>query len=166
MSLFIQNGGKRLTQTDYERPTKTITETIQSKKDIEEQLLNFEEIPNEDLCYVNLNTQLKYISYDKKNKKELFRFGGLLIKVEKEYVVLAGKEGMRFSVQRYTRNEKCDLLHTTRFFKKMKDAQIVKLELTDQLVEKEEELKKQQMIIDQQKAQLMAMKKKMSKLMK
>jgi hypothetical protein len=166
MSLFIQNGGKRLLQSDYERPEKTITETIQTKKDIEEQLINFEEIPHEDLCYVNLNTQLKYISYDKKNKKELFRFGGLLVKVEKEYVVLAGKEGMRFSVQRYTKNDKGDILHTTRFFKKMKDAEVIKLKLTDEIDEKDEEIKKQKSIIEKQKLELMAFKKKMGKLMK
>lgn len=164
MSIIINNGGKRLSQSDYERPTKTITESIQTKKDIEEQLINFEEIPNEDLCYVNLNTQLKYISYDKKTKKELFRFGGLLLKVEKEYVVLAGKDGMRFSAQRYTKNDKGEILHTTRFFKKMKDADVLKTKLTYTIEEKDDEISKQQMIIDQQKAQIMAMKKKMSKL--
>ena len=164
--MFIPNSGKRLSQSDYERPTKTITETIQTKKDIEEQLINFEEIPKEDLCYVNLNTQLKYIGYDKKNKKELFRFGGLLIKVEKDYVVLAGKDGMRFSAQRYTRNDKGDIIHTTRFFKKMKDVDVVKTELTDKIDQRDEELAKQQMVIQQQKAELMAMKKKIAKLMK
>lgn len=164
--MFIPNGGKRLSQSDYERPTKTITETIQTKKDIEEQLINFEEIPKDDLCYVNLNTQLKYISYDKNTKKELFRFGGLLMKVEKEYVVLAGKDGMRFSAQRYTKNDKGDILHTTRFFKKMKDADVVKTELTDKIDQRDEELAKQLMVIQQQKAELMAMKKKMAKLIK
>ena len=83
MSIIIPTASKRLSSSDYERPSKTITEITQTKKDIEEQLKNFSEITDEDLNFVNVNTQLKYISYDKKNKKELFRFGGLLLKVNK-----------------------------------------------------------------------------------
>ena len=64
---------KKLSQdSSYERPTLTITETIQTKKDIEEQLKNFEEISDEDLNFINVNTQLKYLSYDKKIKKNYF----------------------------------------------------------------------------------------------
>ena len=77
---------KRLSVDNYDRPEKTITETIQNKKDIEEQLVNFEEVIDEELCYVNINTQLKYLTYDKTKKKELFRFGGLLVKVNKDYI--------------------------------------------------------------------------------
>ena len=53
---------KKLNQDDgsYIRPNKTITESIQTKKDIEEQLNNFEEISDEDLNFVNINTQLKH----------------------------------------------------------------------------------------------------------
>ena len=112
---------KRLSQdSTYQRPEKTITELIQNKADIEEQLKDFEEISNEDLNFININTQLKYISYDKKSKKELFRFGGLLVKVNKDYILLAGKDGLRFSVQRYTKNDKNEILHTTRFLKELK----------------------------------------------
>jgi hypothetical protein len=115
-----QNGGKRLSESnDYERPEITITELIQNKKDIQEQLKYFEEISEDDLCYVSVNTYLKYLSFNKKTKKEMFRFGGLLIKLDKEYLVLAGKNGMRFSVQRFTKDDKGKILHTTRFFKKM-----------------------------------------------
>ena len=124
---------KKLNQDDgsYIRPNKTITESIQTKKDIEEQLNNFEEISDEDLNFVNINTQLKYLSYDVKNKKELFRFGGLLIKIAKDYIILAGKEGKRFSVQRYTRNDKNEVIHTTRFFKKIKQTQILEYKLKE-----------------------------------
>ena len=73
---------------------------------------------------------------------------------------------MRFSAQRYTRNDKGDIIHTTRFFKKMKDVDVLKTELTDKIDQRDEELAKQQMVIQQQKAELMAMKKKMAKLMK
>jgi len=156
---------KKLSQdTNYIRPKNTITESIQNKSDIEEQLKNYEELSSEDLNFVNLNTHLKYISYDKKNNCELFRFGGLVTKIAKEYIVLAGKEGMRFSVQRYTKNSKEEIIHTTRFFKKMKEEELLKNQLDNTLEQTSEIIEKQNNIIEQQKRELMAMKKKMSKL--
>jgi len=161
MSFYIPPP-KKLSQDDsYSRPEKTITETIQNVKDIEAQLENFEEISEEDLNFVNINTQLKYLSYDKKNKKELFRFGGLLVKVAKEYLILAGKEGLRFSVQRYSRNEKDEIIHTTRFFKKMKETELLKTKLIDTVEESKEIIQKQNDIIEKQKKELLAMKKKL-----
>ena len=160
MSIFIPPP-KKLSQDDasYERPDKTITETMQNKKDIEEQLKNFEEITNEDLNFVNVNTQLKYISYDKQNKKELFRFGGLLVKVAKEYIVLAGKEGKRFSAQRYTKDDKDNIIHTTRFFKKIKETDALKNKLLQTEEHASSIIEKQTAIIAQQKKDLLALKK-------
>lgn len=159
---IIQTSSKRLSKdNNYERPNKTITESIQNKKSIEEQLINFEEIPNDELCYVNLNTQLKYLSYDKKSKKELFRFGGLLVKVAKEYIVLAGKDGMRFSVQRYTKNDKGDIIHTTRFFRKIKETVLLQKKINEIEEEKDETILKQQQMIEKQKLELISMKKKL-----
>jgi hypothetical protein len=164
MSIFIPPP-KKLLQDDgtYERPTKTITETMQNKKDIEEQLKNFEEITSEDLNFINVNTQLKYISYDKQNKKELFRFGGLLVKVAKEYVILAGKEGKRFSAQRYTKDDKDNILHTTRFFKKIKETEALKTKLLETEESAAAIIEKQSAIIAQQKKDLLALKKAMLK---
>jgi len=159
--IIIQPFKKLGDDESYNRPEKTITESIQTKKDIEDQLSNFEEISNDDLCYVNTGTQLKYLSYDKKNKKELFRFGGLLVKVAKEYLILAGKEGLRFSVQRYTRNEKNEIIHTTRFFKKMKETELLKTKLIDTVEESKDIIQKQNDIIEKQKKELLAMKKKL-----
>ena len=117
---------KRLSESiDYPRPEKTITELL-TKKDIEEQLNGFEMIPNDNLCYVNLNSQIKYITYDKKTKKELFRFGGLLAKVDKDYIVLSGKNGMRFSVQRYIKDDNGKILYTTKFFRIKKEDDTIK----------------------------------------
>jgi len=161
---MIQNPIKKLSHdSNYERPEITITESIQNKKNIEEQLKDFEEIPEEDLNFVNLNTQLKYISYDKKNKKELFRFGGILIKIAKDYFILRGKEGLRFSVQRYTRNDKNEIIHTTRFFKKIKETDKLKLELEETIEHATEKIQKQSSIIEKQKKELMALKKQLGK---
>jgi len=156
---------KKLAQDDkYIRPEKTITESIQTKKDIEEKLNDFEEITDEDLNFINVNTLLRYISYDKIYKKELFRFGGLLVKVNKDYLILAGKEGLRFSVQRYTRNDKNEIIHTTRFFKKIKETEVLKNKLEEVLEHSADKIEKQNEIIEKQKREIMAMKKKLSKI--
>jgi hypothetical protein len=156
---------KKLSQdSSYLRPEKTITESIQNKKDIEEKLQDFEEISNEDLNFINVNTLLRYISYDKTNKKELFRFGGLLVKVNKDYLILSGKEGLRFSVQRYTRNDKNEIIHTTRFFKKIKETEVLKNQLEEVLEQSSDKIEKQNEIIEKQKKEILAMKKKLSKL--
>ncbi len=157
----------------YKRPEITITESIQTKDDIEEQLKGFELINNDDLEYVTLHTPLKYITYDKTKKKEMFRFGGTLAKIEREYVVLAGKQGLRFSVQRYTKDDKGKIIHTTKFYKKQTkfDTEKTKYEnviikthkLLDeqnsQLMDKEYQLKEQQKQIEELKKQCKLLKK-------
>ena len=71
--------GQRLSKNDdYVRPKRTKTEMVQNEKNINDYLKNFEEIDNNKLPYININTQLRYISYDIENECELFRFGGLL----------------------------------------------------------------------------------------
>lgn len=162
MSIIIKSRGKKLSSTDYERPTVTITETMQNKKDIEEQLKDYEEVSNEDINFISINSQLKYISYDKKNKKELFRFGGLLVKIDKEYLVLAGKDGLRFSVQRYTRNDKNEIIHITRFFRKRKQIEIAK----EQISQSEEYISQQNNFIIQQKKEINDLKKQLKEAMK
>jgi hypothetical protein len=162
MSIIIKSQGKRLSRSEYERPELTITETMQNKKDIEEQLKDFEEVSSEDLNFISINTQLKYISYDKKNKKELFRFGGLLMKIEKEYVVLAGKDGLRFSVQRYTRNDKSEIIHITRFFRKIKEIDMAK----EHINQSQDYIKQQNDFIVQQKKEITDLKKQLKEVMK
>lgn len=157
----IPSSAKRLSNDNYDRPEKTLTDLSQNKTAIEEQLKDFEEISDDDLNFVNVNTQLKYLSYDIKNRKELFRFGGLLVKVNKDYLLLAGKEGKRFSVQRYTRDDKNKIIHTTRFFKKMKDTDLLKEKYEESFVQTEELVKKQNDIIEKQRKELMALKKKL-----
>lgn len=162
MSIIIKSQGKRLSKSEYERPELTITETMQNKKDIEEQLKDFEEVSSEDLNFISINTQLKYISYDKKNKKELFRFGGLLMKIEKDYIVLAGKDALRFSVQRYTRNDKNEIIHITRFFRKIKEIDMAK----EHINQSQDYIKQQNDFIVQQKKEITDLKKQLKDVMK
>lgn len=153
--------GQRLYKDDgYIRPKRTKTELVQNEKNINEYLKDFEEIEDSKLPYVNLNTQLRYISYDVENECELFRFGGLLMKIEEKYVVLAGKESKRFSVQRYIYDKNNKLVHTTRFFKKIKTEQLLKEQLTMTLDKSEDIINKQNAIIEKQKKELAALKKK------
>jgi len=102
----------------YIRPSETITETIQNKEDVEELLENFEEIESNEVEYLSFNSLVRYITYDKNKKKELFRFGGRLFKIDREYIVLIGKNNIRFSVQRYIRDVNNEIIYNTRFFKK------------------------------------------------
>ena len=153
--------GQRLYKDDgYVRPKRTKTELVQNEKNINDYLKDFEEIENSKLPYVNLNTQLRYISYDVENECELFRFGGLLMKIEEKYVVLAGKESKRFSVQRYIYDKNNKLIHTTRFFKKVKTEQLLKEQLNMTLDKSEDIINKQNAIIEKQKKELAALKKK------
>jgi hypothetical protein len=153
--------GQRLYKDDgYVRPKRTKTELVQNEKNINEYLKDFEEIEDSKLPYVNLNTQLRYISYDVENECELFRFGGLLMKIEEKYVVLAGKESKRFSVQRYIYDKNNKLVHTTRFFKKVKTEQLLKEQLNMTLDKSEDIINKQNAIIEKQKKELAALKKK------
>lgn len=158
--MSIRLPASRLKKEDgYIRPKKTLTDSIQNQKSISEYLKNFEEINNENLPYVNINTQLRYISYDKKNKCELFRFGGLLAKVDKDYLVLAGREGKRFSVQRYTKDNNGKIIHETRFFKKIKNEEIIKEELNTTV----DVIDKQNDLIKKQKQEIAALKKRLKK---
>tara|TARA_B100001175_G_C19469244_1_gene620820 strand:+ start:307 stop:783 length:477 start_codon:yes stop_codon:yes gene_type:complete len=158
--MSIRIPSSRLKKEDgYLRPKKTLTDSIQNQKSITEYLKNFEEIKNDDLPYININTQLRYISYDKKNKCELFRFGGLLAKVDRDYIVLAGKEGKRFSVQRYTKDNNGKILHETRFFKKIKNEEIMQEEINNTV----EVIDKQNDLIKKQKQEIAALKKKLKK---
>ena len=153
--------GQRLYKDDgYVRPKRTKTELVQNEKNINDYLKDFEEIEDSKLPYVNLNTQLRYISYDVENECELFRFGGLLMKIEEKYVVLAGKESKRFSVQRYIYDKNNKLVHTTRFFKKVKTEQLLKEQLSMTLDKSEDIINKQNAIIEKQKKELAALKKK------
>ncbi len=169
---MIKTYTRKLNTNNYERPKMTITDAVQNRKDIEEQLVNFEEIDSDDVVYVPIGSQLKYISYDKKNRKELFRFGGLLTKMHKDYVVLAGKNGMTFTVQRYTKNDKGDIIHKTRFFKKAKSENTPRMQ--QQTMQKQNDFQQQTVeiiehqntIIEQQRQELHAMKKKLQKFQK
>ncbi len=118
-----QSNTIRLNEDDYSKPTKTITDLIQTREAIDEKLRNYTEIDNNELELLPKNVHISYITYNVDKNMELFRMGGYLRKVAKDYIVLAGKGNKTFSVQRkiYGNREKTQLLYVTRFFAKKKD---------------------------------------------
>lgn len=157
---------QKLSANDFIRPTKTITDLMQNKKDIEEKLEGYEEVDEGDVNFITLGSHLRYLSWDKVGKKELFRFGGLITKIARDYIILQGKEGKSFSVQRYTRNDKGDILHKTRFFKKVKKEEQLQRDLNETVEETADIMQKQSAMIEKQRKELHELKKRLSKLEK
>ncbi len=151
---------------DYMRPSKTTTDRMQSKDELKKYLKDYEQIPEEDVNFMTIGQLLRYISYDKKTRREIFRFGGLLKKIDKEYVVLQGKNGMTFSAQRYTYDDNGNKIHTTRFFKKHKPEEVIKVQYEEAIDRSNELIDKQNEVIDKQKLELKALKKRLEELEK
>jgi len=143
---------------DYERPPKTVTECLQKRHKIEEQLKDYVEINNDELESVKMKTHIKYIGYDINKKKELFRLGGILIKILPEYIILQGK--YRFSVQRNTYDSSGKIIHKTRFFKPIDKDEILQNELDITIKIANDTIGKQNAVIKKQQIELEALKKK------
>ena len=133
---------KRINEDNYQRCKTTISDLMQTQNNVEQQLEDYQEISNEELDHVPIGVRVKYISYNKKTNKEIFRFGGSIKKIDPNYLVLIGHNNLTFSVQRYTHNKNNEIVHTTRFFIKDKDI--------DKINESNQELIQNQQIIDQQ----------------
>mgnify|MGYP003648905387 CR=1 FL=1 len=154
----------------YIRPNVTVTDLIQNKKDIAEQLKDFIEIEHDDLEKIPKKTYLKYLTYDKNKKKELFRFGGKLIFIGNEYVVLKGNRSS-FSVQKKVFNDKGESIYNTRFFRNKnintaKDALLLRKELNKTIDKSNKMYLEQSMIIKCLKEENIKLKKKIKQLKK
>ena len=153
----------RLSQDGYKRPKKTITESIQNEKDIQDRLKDYVEITQEELCMVPQNSHLRYISFNKKQNKELFRFGGILISVKDQYVILAGVGGKTFSAQRYCYDDKGKCIHKTRFFKKLTDKEVLKKKLEETITYSNDVFTKQKLALEKQQKEIEKLKRMLKK---
>ena len=153
----------KLISDDYIRPKKTKTDRVLDEESIQNYLNDYEEIEPDDIPYLKLGIHLRYISWDKKNKCELFRFGGISSSINKEYLILAGKGGKTFSVQRYTYSDNKKILHTTRFFKKIKNTVLLQEQINSTIESSQEMINKQSEIIEKQKREISKLKKSQSK---
>ena len=156
----------RLSEREYKRPKQTITESIQTQKDIQEKLQNYVELTPEEICYVTPGTHIRYISYDVKNKIELFRFGGLLMTVKEKYIILKGKEGKTFSAQRHIYNDKQEVVYQTRFFKKINKEELATQKLEETVQYSNQVFTNQESIIEKQQNEIEKLKKLIQKIAK
>ena len=115
----------------YKKPKVTITDTLQDPKQIEEKLKNYIELKSSEVEDIVIGSHLRYITLDKKTNSERFCTGGLLRVKNSKYVILAGKDNLTFSVQRYFRDGNDKIIYKTRFFKKLKPTEILKDDLID-----------------------------------
>ena len=86
-----------MSQNNYTRPKITYTDTIQDIEKIRKLVKDYDRVENID--NVPLGTFVKYVTL--KDNKQRFCIGGRLYKKHKDYVILAGVNNSRFSVQRY-----------------------------------------------------------------
>ena len=131
---------QRLTNSNYKRPKTTYTDTIQNKKDMLEKLKNYE--PVDDIDDISLNTHVRYVTLDRKTKKQVFRLGGLLTKKHSRYVICSNGR-FSWSVQRYHYNDEDeDPIFETKFWKVLTKEELMRKTILEQQQEIEK-LKKQ-----------------------
>ncbi len=145
---------------NFIRGKKTICDLSQSIDRVQEILENYQEISNEELDHTPIGCHVRYIGYDKKKKIEAFRFGGVIRKIDPNYLVLIGNNNLSFSVQRYTRNKNNEIIHTTRFFIKDKDIEKIN-ESNQELIQNQQIIDQQNEIIQKQKREIEKLKRKL-----
>jgi hypothetical protein len=152
---------KRISQDiSYNRPRSTICDLTQSIERVQEILEDYQEISNEEIDNVPIGVHVRYISYNKKTNKEIFRFGGVIKKVDPNYIVLIGNNNLTFSVQRFTYNKNNEVIHTTRFFIKDKDVDKIN-EINQETIKNQEIIDQQNEIIHKQQREIEKLKKKL-----
>lgn len=110
--MYVEPPTQRLTKTEYDRPSTTITDTLQNDDAMLKKLEGYEEVDM--LERVEFNTHVRYITL--KDGVPRFCLGGLLKRVFEDYVVLSNGK-LTWSVQRNFYNEQKQVIFTTKFFK-------------------------------------------------
>jgi hypothetical protein len=149
---------QKLSEDDYIRPKITLTDGLQNKKSIQKYLAEYEEVDEDEIPYLTPGMHLRYISWDKENDCELFRLGGILVKLAKEYLVLAGVKAKTFSVQRYSYDNK-NIIHVTRFFRKIKNEDMIQKKINETMEVSKEIIQEQSEELEKLKKQMKQMKK-------
>ena len=163
MQINCVTTGNRLSNSDYKKPKVTITDNLQDPKQIEEKLKNYVELESEELEDVVIGSHLRYITYSKKTNSERFCTGGVLRVKNSTYIILAGKDNLTFSVQRYFKDNDGKIIYKTRFFRKLKPTEILKEDLNETVAKSDDVFKKQNKVINQQQAEIDNLKKMLAK---
>jgi len=110
--LYVEPPTQRLTKTEYDRPSTTITDTLQNDEAMLKKLEGYEEVDM--LERVEFNTHVRYITL--KDGLPRFCLGGLLKRVFADYVVLSNGK-LTWSVQRNFYNDTKQIIFTTKFYR-------------------------------------------------
>lgn len=144
----MSNNIHRLSIDGYQRPKKTLTDTLQNPEAIQQKLEGFVEV--EDVDNLDEGSFLRYIKYDTKTKREKFVLGGILLRVYPKFLIIKGKGDGTFSAQRFT-EKKDGSIYQTRFFKKLNNEEKLKIQLSEMqkkaneiITELEDTIEKQQ----------------------
>lgn len=86
----------RLSKSNYNRPEKTMTDSLQTNSKMKEKLINYERV--DDIDDVVINTHIRYVTL--KDGVQRFCLGGFLVRKHSKYVVLSNGK-LSWSVQRY-----------------------------------------------------------------
>jgi uncharacterized small protein (DUF1192 family) len=127
----------------FVRPAQTKTDLIQTKEQIIKILEGFEELEPDEVDYLKLGNIVRYIRYDRFQNREKLIYGGIVLKVFPEYVLIKGAGNTKFSAPRVTKNDKGKIIHITRFFKK----QTQKDKSDDEESDDDDDKKKKKLII-------------------
>lgn len=133
--MMAMSGTKRLSrQKDWSRPETTTTDAInQDDEQIALKLENYVEVDNIDM--VSINTHVRYMVFDTRVGKFMFRLGGLLAMKHTGYVVLSnGKQ--TWSVPKEAEHK--DKKYTTRFFRVLNPYEMQQKRLETQKKDKDE----------------------------
>ena len=96
MDCPINKNTIRLSKTEYDRPSRTMTDSLQTNQRMKEKLKNYERV--DDIDDIPINTHLRYVTL--KNGTQRFCLGGFLTRKHSKYVVLSNGK-LSWSVQRY-----------------------------------------------------------------
>ena len=110
--MYVEPPTQRLSKTEYDRPSTTITDTLQNDEAMLKKLEGYEEVDM--LERVEYNTHVRYITL--KEGVPRFCLGGLLKRVFEDYVVLSNGK-VTWSVQRNFYNDQKQVIFNTKFYK-------------------------------------------------
>jgi len=126
---------------EYNRQDKNKTEECQNTADINEKLKDCVELSDEEVSYLKPNQFVRYITL--KDGKEMFRLGGCVERVDPDYVILKGANGITFPVKRKIPYNNGQNTYITHFYKKLNKYDILNdniKKMTETIDKKDEEI--------------------------
>jgi hypothetical protein len=148
----------RLGIDGYQRPRKTYTDTLQNVDVIKKKLDGYIEIPEDEVDNLQEGVFLRYIKLDAKSGKERFITGGVLMRINPEYLLIKGKDNGTFSAQRYSYDSSGEKIFTTRFFKLLNNEEKLKIKLGDMQTKANQIIEELEGTIDKQAAEIAELK--------